>query len=805
MNPVFTPWMQLILLLAFEVALVVCAAALLQRSLKSAVWRRTIWQMCVLSALALACCEVTGISRSFPGAFAGKPPPAGTESDDANAPAIPRLVPEFRQKVADRMAVNQQSSPGDTRLTSGSTPSTTTSSAPPDRAASDFRGDDSVLESPAVLWPGLVWFIGTAFVLVRAGFARGLLLALRRSWKTIQEESLPGRVSVLKQQLGIRRRIRLAESCRLAGPIAFGLFRPTIGLPAGFVEKFSASRQEVMLAHELAHLAARDPLWYLLADMVAAVLWWHPFIWWARRQLHGASEAAADEASLLVADGPGVLAECLVELGGRLASPQVSGPLGVAGCRSGLGRRVERLLHLHGRSWTPHSRLCAALTQSLGPAALVIVTILCTAWVAPKALTKRQAMNPIRQTWKHSLAAFALVTALNADSNTNNASAAEKPNPTTEIKQSSGARPGEPVADQGERPASYYNRLMMERYGLVPTGAAKAANELPSVSPYDLMRQRYGLGAATKEKSRVESRLEAIVLDEVMFDGLPLAEVLRFLSEESRKRDPEKKGINFLINPNNLPTAQALTIDPTTGAPTPAPAPEPIDMNGVIVHFNLPLRDVRLKDALDAVVKVADKPLEYSVEEYGVVFSANSDSPGGSMPAQPQFGASMPLEVRTFRVETNMFLAGLENAFGIQLDPLSPKSGPAGAAASPVDLGTLQKELQENEKSLAALLPQYRDNSPFVVKQRSKIAALKQGIEMLNSGQAGRPNRIRIALRQLMTQLGINMDLPGKTVFYNDLTGIVMVRATHEDLEIVRAAIETLGGSGSETAATGVN
>jgi len=38
------------------------------------------------------------------------------------------------------------------------------------------------------------------------------------------------------------------------------------------------------------------------------------------------------------------------------------------------------------------------------------------------------------------------------------------------------------------------------------------------------------------------------------------------------------------------------------------------------------------------------------------------------------------------------------------------------------------------------------------------------------------------------------MDVPGKALFYNDLTGILMVRATTEDLAIVQGAVETLGG-----------
>src|SRR5439155_3534669 len=58
--PVLTVWLQLLGLLASEVALVVVAAALLQRSTKSAWWRRTIWQVCVSSLLALPLFELSG-------------------------------------------------------------------------------------------------------------------------------------------------------------------------------------------------------------------------------------------------------------------------------------------------------------------------------------------------------------------------------------------------------------------------------------------------------------------------------------------------------------------------------------------------------------------------------------------------------------------------------------------------------------------------------------------------------------------------------------------------------------------------
>jgi hypothetical protein len=133
-------------------------------------------------------------------------------------------------------------------------------------------------------------------------------------------------------------------------------------------------------------------------------------------------------------------------------------------------------------------------------------------------------------------------------------------------------------------------------------------------------------------------------------------------------------------------------------------------------------------DLVDAITKVADHPIKCTVEDYAVVFSLDESKAASYQNAAP---LPAPLFVRTFKVDTNTFFAGLENAFGIKAKP--------GAG-------------QKSEETQAAL-------------------------------------------RTLLQQLGISMDVPNKAIFYNGMTGIVMVRATQEDLTVVEAAIETLGGS----------
>src|SRR6202034_1295271 len=48
----------------------------------------------------------------------------------------------------------------------------------------------------------------------------------------------------------------------------------------------------------------------------------------------------------------------------------------------------------------------------------------------------------------------------------------------------------------------------------------------------------------------IVDKLNRIHIENISFDGLPLSEVLRQLSDKSKLVDPDRKGVNFMINPN---------------------------------------------------------------------------------------------------------------------------------------------------------------------------------------------------------------------------------------------------------------
>jgi len=197
----------------------------------------------------------------------------------------------------------------------------------------------------------------------------------------------------------------------------------------------------------------------------------------------------------------------------------------------------------------------------------------------------------------------------------------------------------------------------------------------------------------------------------------------------------------------------------------------------------------------NAIVRVADKPIEYSIEEYGVLFSQSSNQAAGYISASTaKLLEGGPLQVRTFKMDADKLLPGLKRAFGINLEGLPSDHSNNRSTSPDTSVENLRSDLESLEKTLTNLLAQFTDQSLYVVKVRARIDALKESLKGKLSGEVGESKQIQAALRRLLTQLGVNMDVPGKALFYNDLTGILMVRATTEDLTIVQGAVETLGG-----------
>lgn len=89
-------------------------------------------------------------------------------------------------------------------------------------------------------------------------------------------------------------RLRVITSPHASGPLAFGVLRPYIVLPADFALRYDILEQDMAIAHERAHHERGDLAANMVALLLLAVHWCNPVAWIAYRAYRADQETACD-------------------------------------------------------------------------------------------------------------------------------------------------------------------------------------------------------------------------------------------------------------------------------------------------------------------------------------------------------------------------------------------------------------------------------------------------------------------------------------------------------------------------------
>jgi hypothetical protein len=140
-------------------------------------------------------------------------------------------------------------------------------------------------------------------------------------------------------------------------------------------------------------------------------------------------------------------------------------------------------------------------------------------------------------------------------------------------------------------------------------------------------------------RQKVIEKLDAIRIDDLpLTSAVDLIEVFKELAHQTRKRDTEGQGINFVIDQTN-----GRVFNP------------PIDVGLFQIKIDPPVRNVTLRQLCDIMVRVAKPPdgaptdatLEYMIADYGVVFGLRANQ-------------TEEFVSRTFKIDPNTFLKALD-------------------------------------------------------------------------------------------------------------------------------------------------
>lgn len=142
-------------------------------------------------------------------------------------------------------------------------------------------------------WMLMMWLIGVLLIL-----ARLLIGMIGAKWIAHQatfflDDAWISLMNNLSAELGMRRRVRLLRSQRVAMPVTWGYLRPVVLLPAE-ADEWPTERRRIVLLHELAHVKRGDYITQILAQAVCAVYWFNPLVWYAAKRLRIERERACD-------------------------------------------------------------------------------------------------------------------------------------------------------------------------------------------------------------------------------------------------------------------------------------------------------------------------------------------------------------------------------------------------------------------------------------------------------------------------------------------------------------------------------
>jgi beta-lactamase regulating signal transducer with metallopeptidase domain len=170
-------------------------------------------------------------------------------------------------------------------------------------------------------WLLLSWELGALLVLTFFAAGRLRLWLIERNSVVLTEGEWVDEIDDLREEMGMRTRLRVLQSRDSMTPMTWGAFRPVILIPKEADEWDPAQRRDV-LVHELHHVRRHDCLSQTLAQIACVLYWFHPLVWFAAGRMRDERERACDDQVLMAGSKASSYASHLLEMARSLRAEE---------------------------------------------------------------------------------------------------------------------------------------------------------------------------------------------------------------------------------------------------------------------------------------------------------------------------------------------------------------------------------------------------------------------------------------------------------------------------------------------------
>jgi len=341
-----------------KATVVLAAAAAATHALRraSAALRHLIWTLALVSAmlmpvlaLGLPRWQLPIVTLTSAGSTA-----AATVADDAVAPPL----------RSNATATAGPSEPAPTPASAG----------PAESPRVSFFDRVRAIDWPTALFT--VWALGVLLIVGRVLVGLIAVQWMAHTGQRVLDAPWMKTAVALASEVGVSSNITFLRSRRASMPMACGVLRPAVMMPAE-ADAWPADRLRIVLLHELAHVRRRDCLTHLVAQLACALHWFNPLAWIAARQVRTERERACDDLVLAAGTHGPDYADQLLEIARAMRADRYPALLGGASLAMAHRSQLEGRLMAILDPRVPH----AALTRLRAAAA----TTVCCAAVVPLA------------------------------------------------------------------------------------------------------------------------------------------------------------------------------------------------------------------------------------------------------------------------------------------------------------------------------------------------------------------------------------------------------------------------------------